>query len=59
VTGKQFYVRTLITVGLPLILVGAFTVELFRGIKSAFRFAWLDVQINFDSYKEQMRREDY
>jgi hypothetical protein len=59
VTGKQIFVRTIITAALPLILTCAFVSELYRGIKSALRFACRDVQIEFKSYKREMRREDY
>jgi hypothetical protein len=59
VTGKQLFVRSIITASPPLILTCAFVSELYRGIKSALRFACLDVQIEYESYKHQMRREDY
>jgi hypothetical protein len=59
VTGKQIFVRTIITAALPLILTCAFVSELYSGIKLAFRYAWNDVHIEFNSYKRQMRREDY
>jgi hypothetical protein len=41
--GRRF-VRTALTMGLPLILIWAFVAELWRGLRSAFRFAWLEVR---------------
>jgi hypothetical protein len=38
---KRMFVRSALTIGLPLILIWAFVEELWRGIRSAFRFAWL------------------
>ena len=58
-TGKQIFVRSALTVGLPVILIWAFVEELWRGILSAFRFAWLEVRMNIAAYREQMKREDY
>jgi hypothetical protein len=57
--GKQIFFRSVITIGLPLILIWAFVEELWRGIRSAFRFAWLEVRANLASYRELMHREDY
>jgi ABC-type arginine/histidine transport system permease subunit len=53
------FVRSALTIGLPLILIWAFVEELWRGIRSAFRFAWLEVRMNIAAYREQMQREDY
>jgi hypothetical protein len=58
-TGRQAFVRTMITVGLPFILIWAFCAELWSGIRAAFFYAWCEVCINFDQYKTQMRRTDY
>jgi hypothetical protein len=58
-TGKQVFIRTVVTVALPFILIWAFSAELWQGIKSAFYYAWLEVQIGCDDYRRQMRREDY
>lgn len=58
-TGKRILVRSLLTLGLPLILIWAFAEELWRGIRSAFRFAWLEVRANVDAYRKHMQREDY
>jgi hypothetical protein len=58
-TGKQILVRSLLTLGLPLILIWAFTEELWRGIRSAFRFAWLEVRANLAAYRNEMGRNDY
>jgi hypothetical protein len=59
VTSKKIFIRSIITAVLPLILTCAFVSELYRGIKIAIRLACRDVQIEFKSYKRQMRREDY
>jgi hypothetical protein len=56
---KRMFVRSALTIGLPLILIWAFVEELWRGIRSAFRFAWLEVRMNIAAYREQMQREDY
>jgi hypothetical protein len=58
-TGKQILVRSLLTLGLPLVLIWAFTGELWRGIRSAFRFAWLEVRSNIAAYRNEMGRDDY
>jgi hypothetical protein len=58
-TGKQMFVRSVLTIALPLILIWAFADELWRGIRSAFRFAWLEVRANLAAYRDQMKREDY
>jgi hypothetical protein len=58
-TGKQMFVRSALTISLPLILIWAFVEELWRGIRSAFRFAWLEVRANLAAYRDQMKREDY
>jgi hypothetical protein len=58
-TGKQMFFRSVITIGLPLVLIWVFVEELWRGIRSAFRFAWLEVRANIAVYRELMQREDY
>jgi hypothetical protein len=58
-TGKQMFVRSVLTIALPLILIWAFADELWRGIRSAFRFAWLEVRANLAAYRDQMKQDDY
>jgi hypothetical protein len=58
-TRKRMFVRSAITMALPLILIWAFTEELWRGIRSAFRFAWLEVRSNIAAYRNEMGRDDY
>jgi hypothetical protein len=58
-TGKQIFIRSSLTIGLPFVLVWAFAAELWRGMRSAFRFAWLEVRANLASYRELMHRDDY
>lgn len=58
-TGKQMFVRTTLTLGLPFILVWAFFEVLLRDVRSAFWFAWLEVRCNVESYHREMEREDY
>jgi len=58
-TAKQIFVRSWITIALPFILIWAFAEELWRGLRSAFRFAWLEVRANIASYRDLMQREDY
>jgi len=49
----------MVTASLPFVLIYAAAAELLRGIASAFRYAWLEVRIEIDEYRKQMRREDY
>jgi hypothetical protein len=58
-TGKQLFVRSALTVALPFFIVAGFIIELYRGIWSAFRFAWLDTRGIWDDYRHEMRRDDY
>jgi hypothetical protein len=58
-TRKQIFVRGSLTIGLPFILLYAFIAELFRGIRKAFLYAWIEVRINVDAYRREMTREDY
>jgi hypothetical protein len=58
-TGKKRFVRTTLTLALPLILIWAFVETLLREIGSACWYAWNDVQQNVEAYRREMRREDY
>jgi hypothetical protein len=58
-TPTQIFVRTIVTIVMPLILLYAFFAELLRGFRSAFVYAWLEVRCEWASYKFQMRRDDY
>jgi hypothetical protein len=58
-TGKQFFVRSALTVSLPVILIWAFVEALCHGLRSAFRAAWLEARINLEDYHRHMEREDY
>jgi hypothetical protein len=58
-TAKQIFIRSSITIALPFVLIWAFAEELWRGIRSAFWHAWLEVRANLASYRDLMEREDY
>lgn len=58
-TGKQLFVRTFVTAALPSILIYSLLAELCKGIASAFRHAWIEVRIELEAYRKNMRREDY
>lgn len=58
-TGKQMFIRSALTIGLPIILLWAFADELRRGLRLAFRCAWLEVRANIAAYHDRMNREDY
>jgi hypothetical protein len=58
-TGKRIFIRSMLMVSLPLVLIWAFAEELWRGLRSAFRFAWLEVRANIAAYRNEMHREDY
>lgn len=58
-TAKQIFLRALLTLGLPFVLIWAFADELWRGLRSAFRCAWLEVRANIESYRDLMGREDF
>ena len=58
-TGKQIFVRSALTIALPFILIWSFFATLFAEMKSAFWYAWSDVRGDFDSYRREMRWEDY
>jgi hypothetical protein len=55
----KVFVRSSLTIALPFILIWAFVAELWRGLRSAFRFAWLEVRANIASYRDLMQRKDY
>jgi hypothetical protein len=57
-TGKQIWLRSALTVALPFVLIWAFAADLWRGLRSAFRSARLEVRANLASYRELMHRED-
>ena len=57
-TRKQIFIRSSLTVALPFVLAWAFAAELWRGLRSAFRYAWLEVYANVESYRDFMQRED-
>ncbi|TYL72057.1 hypothetical protein [Bradyrhizobium cytisi] len=57
-TGKQMFVRSVLTAALPFVLAWAFAAELWRGLRSAVRYASLEVRANLASYRELMDRED-
>jgi hypothetical protein len=59
VTPIQIFVRSSLTLALPFVLVWAYFGEILHGIRSGFHDAWLQVRIEFASYREQMKREDY
>jgi ABC-type arginine/histidine transport system permease subunit len=56
---KRIFVRSMLTAGLPLILIWAFAETLWRELRSAFRFAWLAVRENIEAYHREMGRDDY
>jgi hypothetical protein len=58
-TTKQIFIRSALTASLPFVLIWAFVEEMWRGLRSAFRFAWLEVRANIAVYRELMQREDY
>ena len=58
-TGKQIFVRSVLTISLPLILIWAFVETLLREMRSAFWYAWNEVQQNLAAYREQMKKDDY
>ena len=58
-TGKQMFVRSVLTISLPLILIWAFVETLLREMRSAFWYARNEVQQNLAAYREQMKKDDY
>lgn len=56
---KKIFVRTILTVFLPVILAWAFFSELFRELGRAFKYAWCEVLIEFETYRRFMKRDDY
>jgi hypothetical protein len=57
-TGRQMFIRSVLTVSLPFVLIWAFAEELWREIRSAFRHACLEVRANLASYRDFMQRRD-
>jgi hypothetical protein len=57
-TKRRMFVRSALTIALPFVLLWAFGAELWRGIRSAFRYAYLEVRANLASYRDFMQRED-
>ncbi len=57
-TTKQIFIRSSLTIALPFVLIWAFVAELLRGLGSAFRYAWLEVRANVESYRDLMKREE-
>lgn len=57
-TGKQIFIRSSLTIALPFVLIRAFASELWGGVRSASRHAWLEVHANIASYRDLMQRED-
>jgi hypothetical protein len=57
-TGRQIFIRSALTIGLPFVLIWAFAAELWRGLRSAFWHAWLEVRANLASYRDLMQREE-
>lgn len=55
---KQIVIRSLLTIALPFVLIWAFAAELSRGVRSAFRYAWLEVRANIASWRDFMQREE-
>jgi len=58
-TAKKMFVRSALTVALPLILIWAFIETLLREIGSAVWYAWNDVRLNVVAYRREMQRDDY
>jgi hypothetical protein len=55
---KQIFVRTALTLALPLILILAFAETLLRETGWAFWYAWNDVRQNVEAYRREMRGDD-
>jgi hypothetical protein len=53
--GKHLFLRTALTVLLPLILIWAFVEVLLREMGRSFRYAWLEAKSNLEAYHRQMR----
>ncbi len=56
---KTIYVKSVLTIILPFILIFAFIYELCRGVRSACRYAWQEILITIDDYRANMKREDF
>jgi len=57
-TGKQIFLRAALTLALPVILIFAFVGTLLHELRSAFWFAWQEVRLNVEAYRDHMRRDD-
>ena len=57
-TGRHPFIRTMLTLSLPFVLVWAFTAELLKGLKTAVRFAWLEARRNVESYHRLMENPE-
>jgi len=53
--GMKWFVRSALVAALPFILLWAFSAELFRGIKSAFWYAWQETRIECDQFRQLWR----
>ena len=58
-TRKQLFVRSALTLALPVVLIWVFVEALYREMRSAVWHAWNDVQQNIAAYRDQIKREDY
>lgn len=58
-TGKQLFVRSALTLALPWLMIWTFFSVLLREVASAFRYAWLQVLIEYEMYVRELRRGDY
>ena len=54
---RSFFVRSMLTAGLPFVLFYAFVSVLCVEILRAFKYAWLEVRIEFSSYCKLMREK--
>lgn len=57
-TGRHLFIRTSMTLALPVVLVWAFLAELLVGIKSALRLAWLETRRNVEVYHRLMENPE-
>ena len=57
-TGRRLFIRSSLTLALPIVLVWAFTAELAKGLKTAVRFAWLEMLRNVESYHRLMENPE-
>lgn len=54
----RLFQRVALTVMLPFCLIIAVSLEFCRGIKRAFRDAWLEVLIEMETYHDAMHGDD-